>query len=295
MSTSRQVRTRPLLFTLFGDYIFPREGWAWTESLLHILKLLGVSNPAARSTLSRLTRQGWLRAQRRGRHSFYALTLKARHLLEEGTHRIFEPRPKQWDGQWRVVVYSLPEKKRHLREALRRRLSFLGFGALAPGTWISPHDRQAEIDALVNDLNVRPYVQYFEGRWKGGLSNEELVARCWDLKSLSRQYAIFLKKWRPEFDRLTQRSSSNGDMKADHAFAQRFWIIHEYGAFPSRDPHLPDALLPNGWNGDDAAQLFRDYRGRLTQAADAFIDDTLKSEGGRHHQGPGKSSPRRRI
>lgn len=275
MSNPRQARTRLLVFTLFGDYIFPREGWAWTRSLIQILERLGVSSQAARSTLSRLSRQGWIKAERRGRHSVYALTAQGRHLLEEGTHRIFEPRTKKWDGKWRVVVYSLPEKKRNLREALRRRLSFLGFGPLAPGTWLSPHDRQADLEKLLDDLKARPYVQYFEAQWRSQHTPQELVARCWDLHSLNRKYAAFLQKWSPKLTNGKRRSNGRNSLSPSDSFTRRFWIIHEYSAFLMRDPNLPAELLPRHWWGSEAARVFREYRRLLTEAANAYIEETL--------------------
>lgn len=282
-------RTRYLIFTLFGDYLFPREGWAWTGSLIRLLELLGVSNQAVRSTLSRMCRQGWLKAQRHGRHSLHALTPKARHLLEEGTHRIFEPRTRHWDGNWCVVVYSLPEKKRDLREALRRRLSYLGFGSLAPGTWVSPHDRHAELESLLDDLKARPYVQCFVGRWVGHLSNAELVARCWNLEHLNRQYRAFLRRWRPKLERMAKQFASRDGVAAHRSFVERFWIIHEYSAFPNRDPNLPVELLPAGWLGDEAARVFQHYREMLTESANAFIDATLKEHRGRGDERSSKS------
>ncbi|MFI5174805.1 MAG: PaaX family transcriptional regulator C-terminal domain-containing protein [Terriglobia bacterium] len=280
MINSQQGRTRLLIFTLYGDYLLPRKGWAPTGSLILLLGLLGVRSQAARSTLSRMSREGWLTAKRRGRHSRYALTLKARHLLEEGTRRIFEPRPRRWDGRWRVVVYSLPETKRDLREALRRRLSYLGFGALTPGTWVSPHDRQVEVQSLLNDLKAQRYVQYFEGHWRGHISNKELVTRCWNLKELNRQYAVFLRKWVPELNKHGKATASSNGLNPSESFVHRFWIIHEYSAFPSRDPNLPAELLPKGWRGNEASHVFREYRRRLAKRANAFVDETLRTANG---------------
>jgi phenylacetic acid degradation operon negative regulatory protein len=280
MSRRPQVRTQFLIFTLFGDYVYPREGWAWTGSLITLLKLLGVSNQAARSTLSRMSKQGWLKVQRKGRNSLYALTLKGQHLLEEGAQRIFEPRRQGWDGKWRVVVYSLPEKKRDLREALRRRLSWLGFGPLSPGTWVSPHDRQVELEALLDDLNVRHYVQCFVGQWLNHLSNDDLVQRCWNLTDLNRRYAAFLRKWEPELQNCEVQQSGGNPLTPSECFVRRFWIVHEYSAFPRSDPNLPAELLPEGWLGDEAARVFRDYRELLNERANAFIEQTLQNENG---------------
>jgi len=265
------------MFTLFGDYILPREGWAWTSSLIELLGLLGVSSQAARSTLSRMSKQGWLKAQRSGRNSLYALTPKGRHLLEEGAQRIFEPRRQDWDGLWRVVVYSLPEKKRDLREAIRRRLSWLGFGSLAPGMWVSAHDRHGELEALLDDLHARRYVYCFVGQWLSGISNKDLVARCWNLADLNRRYAAFLRKWGPELQNCEARLSTGNALAPDECFVSRFWIIHEYSVFPRSDPNLPAELLPAGWLGDKAAHVFREYHRLLSGRASEFIEQTLRN------------------
>lgn len=277
MSRRPHVRTQFLIFTLFGDYIYPREGWASTKSLITLLGLLGVSSQAARSTLSRMSKQGWLKARRKGRSSLYTLTTKGQHLLQEGAQRIFEPRRQDWDRQWRVVVYSLPEKKRDLREALRRRLSWLGFGPLGPGTWVSPHDRQLELETLQDDLRVRRYVQCFVGQWLSNLSNDDLVERCWNLTDLNRRYAAFLRKWEPELQSCEMRQSGSNALAPSECFVRRFWIVHEYSAFPRSDPNLPAELLPEGWLGDEAARVFREYRQLLNERANALIEQTLQN------------------
>jgi len=125
MSKRPQLQTQFIIFVLFGDVIIQRGGQVWTASLLQMLEVLGVSERAARSTLSRMTRKGWLKPERDGRHSMYALTAKGRRILDEGGQRIFEPRKAEWDGHWHMVVYSLPENKRKLRNDLRKRLAWL--------------------------------------------------------------------------------------------------------------------------------------------------------------------------
>ncbi len=277
MLPSRQIKARLLLFTLFGDYIYPREGWAWTSSLIKLLALLGLTPEAARLNLSRLAQQGWLQSERRGRHSLYRLTRAGRHLLQEGTQRIFEPRTRSWDKRWRVVVYSLPESKRDLRETLRRRLGWLGFGALGPGTWISPHDRRTELRSLLADLRAHRFARCFEGRSLDGNSHRELVSRCWNLGKLNKEYARFLARWEPRLRSLKKARRQKISMKGSECFVQRFWIIHEYREFVSRDPNLPRQLLPSHWQGGRAAEVFRSYRRLLTEPASRFIDKTLQT------------------
>src|SRR3970040_395771 len=106
MSSRQALRTQFIIFVLFGDVILPRGGLIWTSSLLRFLRLLGVSERAARSTLSRMKRKGWLKAERRGRHSQYRLTPKGELLLSEGGRRIFERHDWNLDGRWGVVQSS---------------------------------------------------------------------------------------------------------------------------------------------------------------------------------------------
>lgn len=271
------IQTQSLVFTLYGDYLYPREGWAWTASLIRMLELLGVSSQAARSALSRMSRRGWLKASKRGRLSLYALTARGRRLMEEGTRRIYSDPVDEWDGRWRVVVYSLPEDKRHLREALRKRLEWLGFGPLGPGTWISPHDRQSELEEMFDDLGVSRFVDCFAGNWLG-TSHQELVSRCWDLKDLNRRYAGFLKEWQPKFERHLRSESDGESVDLADCFVNRFWIIHDYRFFPEIDPGLPSELLPADWLGDEARRLFLQYHDTLTGPAGRFIDQALGDE-----------------
>src|SRR3989337_3627973 len=104
--------TRRVIFNILGDYVNPAGGTVWTGALLEVLKVLGVGERAARSTLSRMKRNGWLEAHRKGRRSLYQVTPRTRELLEEGTQRLFGPRPEAWDGTWSVITYSLPGERR---------------------------------------------------------------------------------------------------------------------------------------------------------------------------------------
>ena len=66
------ARSQDLVFTLYGGYIRHRGGEAWTGSLIKLLGPLGVSEQAVRSTLSRMSRKGWLEGRRVGNKSYYS-------------------------------------------------------------------------------------------------------------------------------------------------------------------------------------------------------------------------------
>ena len=145
---------------------------------------------------------------------------------------------------------------------------------------MSPNDRQVEIEALLDDLKARRYVQYFVGHWLNSISQEDIVLRCWDVKNLHRQYQAFLARWKPELEACRQHCSTRSELPPSECFVRRFWLIHEYSGFPRRDPILPDELLPEGWPGVEAEQVFSEYRTLLTQRANAFIEETLQNGNG---------------
>ncbi|HEY5729054.1 MAG TPA: PaaX family transcriptional regulator C-terminal domain-containing protein [Anaerolineales bacterium] len=270
------VRTQFLIFTLFGEFILPRGGSIWTGNLLSLLDQLGVGERAARLTLSRMSRKGWLATRKEGRRSQYSLTPRGWSLLVQGGKRIFELPFKEWDGMWQIVVFSLPEKKRSLRHTFRTRLPWYGFGQLAPNMWISPHNRKTEILALCNELVMQDHVEIFSGIHMGPSEDQELVRRCWNLSHLATQYKRFIAKFEKEY--LTCKNNGSQAPKADDCFVRRFWLMHHFQNFPRVDPNLPAALLPPDWVGSRARQLFNDYHGILEKPANEFVDKIVSTE-----------------
>src|ERR1700687_2962035 len=127
------LRPRSMLFTLYGDYAYPRRVDLWLGSLVALGARFGISEVAVRSAVARLARDGWLASRREGNRSFYALTERGRALIEEGTQRIYQPRKSGWHGSWCVLTYTIPEARRAHRDRLRKQLAGLGFGSLGGG------------------------------------------------------------------------------------------------------------------------------------------------------------------
>ena len=95
------------VFNLFADYFeLYGDGTAMTQDILHLLGLLGLSEQAARSTLLRMKRKGWLDAERVGRQTRYKLSPSGHTITQQGDKRIFEPAAGDWNGTWQLVIYS---------------------------------------------------------------------------------------------------------------------------------------------------------------------------------------------
>ncbi|MEO6912589.1 MAG: phenylacetic acid degradation operon negative regulatory protein PaaX, partial [Candidatus Baltobacteraceae bacterium] len=192
----RQV-TRPnsFIFTLFGDFVGGRNA-LWVGSLIRLMAQFGLSEQAVRQAVSRMSRQGWLAAERTGNRSYYSLTERGERRVAKISPRIYEP-VVEWDGRWRMLAYRLPETGRERRDRLRKDLTLIGFAPLTPSIWISPSDviEAARESAQANRL--LDHIDLFAGEYRGPLSDRELLERCWDLPSIGRSYAEFIARYEP--------------------------------------------------------------------------------------------------
>lgn len=268
-------RPQDLVFTLFGEYLLHRNSPAWVGGLIALLRPLGLSEGAVRTVLSRMARKGWLQSERVGRHSFYSLTARGRRLLEEGEARILHPSwDGPWDGTWLLLWYSIPEGVRHLRDRMRDRIAWLGFGSLGNGLWISPHHVEGAVRDTARQLGIEEHMECFRGTRLGSGPVADLVSKCWDLPSVNRHYVTFIDRWAP---RLTACRSDlqSGRMPASRCYTMRFELIHEFRRFPLEDPFLPRPLLPEEWAGERASELFHALHDLLVGPADDWVDSVF--------------------
>ena len=68
-------------------------------------------------------------------------------------------RPKKWDGNWRVVIFDIPERIKKVREALRMHLRNLRFYELQKSVFICPFPCAEEIKQIIDFYNVSEYVR----------------------------------------------------------------------------------------------------------------------------------------
>ena len=281
------IRPQSMMFTLYGDYIVHRGGEVWVGTLIQIAAEFGLSEQAMRSSLSRMSRNGWLRVRRIGNRSYYSLTPRSKRLIDEGTRRIFVRRTGAWDGRWRVLAYSIPERRREVRDALRKQLTWMGFGALSNGTWISPHGLETEVEALVEGLGIRNLVEVFVATHLGYADDRALARRCWNLEAVNARYAHFVAQYEPRYAAHQARLAQGDGVPDSECFVERFLLIHEYRRFFFLDPELPAELLPGGWLGGRAAELFHAYHELLADRANAYLDSVFEApRSGRRRAAP---------
>ena len=193
---------------------------------------------------------------------------KAWQLLDEGRSRIFERAPGSWDGQWRMVIYAVSEQDRAERERLRRTLSWLGFGPLATATWISPHERLDQVERALPDTSAR--LDLLTCRSRDRATDLDMVERCWDLKALGCDYQDLVTRLET-----MPPPSELAALPGREALRLRIELVSDYRHFPFRDPDLPAELLPEGWPGHRAHELFLAAHEALAEPADAFVSAVL--------------------
>ena len=260
------MKARSLVFDLFGDHLRYRGGEARLRSLVSLMDCFDVPEPTVRVVVTRLRKEGWLSSRREGRETLYALTDAAWALLDEGRERIFHRVQGPWDGQWHMVIYSVPEAERGLREQLRKKLAWFGFGPLSAAVWLSPHDRTGLVrEAFAGEPAVQ--LDVFRSRSAGTEADRGIAARAWDLEELDRAYAQLLQTYQPRL-----AAYRAGELQGADALVERMNLIHDYRRFPFRDPDLPPELLPAGWNGRRAHEVFLEAHGLLRGPAEACVD-----------------------
>jgi len=254
--------------TVYGLYARADGGWLSVASLIELLGVLSVDEPAVRSSISRLKRRGILLARRHGGAAGYELSDEALAILREGDDRIFRrERATPADG-WMLAVFSVPEAERHKRHILRSQLTRLGFGTAAPGVWIAPahlHDATAD---MLRRLELDSYADLFRGDHLAFGDLATKVRGWWDLDELERHYQEFLDAHAP-----VQRR--RGTPAARTAFADYVRVLTDWRRLPYLDPGLPAELLPEDWIGIRAADLFFDLRARLEESARAYVTNAI--------------------
>ena len=144
----------------------------------------------------------------------------------------------EWDGNWRVMAFDLPQSARSPRRELDMWLRKRRFGRLQGSVWISsrfPDSWKRQIEAI----KVKPKdISFLEGVSFGRSTNRDFVNEAWDFSEINRRYKdsiAFLKK------------------KSSAKLPE--WIAEETAIWKRAfelDPFLPNVLLPKNYLGKEA-------------------------------------------
>jgi len=264
------MKPRGLILDVFGDYLRFVGSEVRAGDLVTLLGVLGVEPPTVRMTLSRLKAEGWFTTVRAGRETLYRLSDEILEVLDEGRERIFAPYQDAWDGWWTQVVFQMPDSDRAIREQLKKKLAWLGFGPLSPSTWITPRAIRQEGLALTPEFPSAA-IDVLRSRTEDLDADRDLARRCWDLTALNTDYDKFIA----DHEDLAARSSL---LSGPAALAARTEIVWTYRHFPFRDPSLPRELRPSDWRGAEAHEMFLQIHDALAPAATEYVSSVIRDE-----------------
>ncbi|MFE7636379.1 transcriptional regulator [Kitasatospora sp. NPDC057518] len=162
MSADNAAPYRPAPRTVV-EACFDPQGTAPLDYVYDVAAAAGLSDQPVRLAVRRLEAAGVLRQEGRGRKGRLVLT-DAGRLRSDLDVRFVALAYAQdagrapWDGLWRLYTFSVPERHRAERDALRTALTRLGAAPLAPGAYVSPHDLLDELAAEASAATVDAYL-----------------------------------------------------------------------------------------------------------------------------------------
>ncbi|MDP3135123.1 MAG: PaaX family transcriptional regulator C-terminal domain-containing protein [Burkholderiaceae bacterium] len=235
---------RRVLMVVLWEFVVSGSHHVWNSVLVEVLMAAGQTEQAARQAIQRAAAAGWLEKRPEGRRVCWTLTPAVLTFLAEGWQHVYPVNRTTWDGRWLILMVSLSESHRAVRDKLYKSLKWAGFGNPSPGLWISPYaDTRDEIKRLVRSLGLSDVTFSFIGQALDiGVNDQRLVQMCWDLDGISKHYQDLLAR----YTALNPRSR-------DEIFLAHIHLLIEWGKLPLIDPRLPSALLPPDWAGQHAA------------------------------------------
>ncbi len=280
----RRVQAGSLIITVFGDAVLPRGGRIWLGSLIQLLEPLALNERLIRTSVFRLVKEEWLRAESVGRRAEYALTSSGKRRFEEAAQHIYASNAPLWDRRWRLIL-AVRGMDPKVREQFRRALFWQGFGVLGDDCFVHPSaDLSSVFDALIADglssvLGGLLPLFAADSRLAQSANDADLVRRAWDLGILANAYREFVACYQPILDEM--QLDSLFEVSEQDAFLLRILLIHDYRRLLLRDPELPEVLLPPNWPGQKARLLCKELYKRLEPVSARHLDQWLCLADGR--------------
>ena len=260
----RGPSARAYLLLLLGDYTLDHAEAAWTQTVVDALGLVGFEEKAARKALTRSANAGLLTPQRIGRRTRWHLTPKGHDALTAAKHRLFATGPEHdWNGDWLILLATVPENHRNLRHRLRTLLGWAGFGSLGSGVWLSPHPSHAtEARQVLASLGEPVQGTLLHARLDNPDERQRLVNQAWNVTELDQQYRAFI-------DRFTAVRPTS----PERALVELAHLLYQWRRLLLADPGLPPSLLPPQWSGEQARRLLLQRHPRWQRMARTWWQD----------------------
>lgn len=258
------MRPRSIVFDLYGEYFRYAGGSARLGWLTELLGVFDVEPATVRVVMTRLRKEGWFDSEKSGREVSYRLNEKSWHLLDGGRRRIFDRKFDDWDRMWTQALVDSEGLDRNARKQVETALTWCGFGQYPGASWFCPHDRRKELGEML-PAGAERYVHPLQSATSSVMEDRLIAERCWDLSELGADYEAFIGRYQPRLAHFRRGLDGSG------ALVERTRMIQDYRRYPFRDPDLPEVLLPTGWRGRAAHDVFVEAHRLLGEPAERFV------------------------
>ena len=170
----------------------------------------------------------------------------------EGGREVEAAWSRNWDGQWRVLMFDLPRQSGSSRVKFWRWLQANHFGKLQGSVWISPDPFPAIEEELADSGFDPEMVVLFAGDVVGRQRPEEIVTSSWDFDAINRayrEYNDFAERVLRQCARKIPPVAGFKDILREDR--KRWW------AAVRPDPLLPMVLLPKTYEGPGSWKIRR--------------------------------------
>lgn len=270
------LRAKSLLMTLFGDAIAPHGGSIWLGSLIELMAPFGISDRLVRTSVFRLTEEGWLESSRNGRRSAYSITDDALKRFGKAYRRVYAPLEPVWDGYWVLLFATHADIAPSKRTLFRKQLAWEGLAMISPGVYAHPAPDEDAICSLLERFGLQQQLFVAKARDLPGSGGKPLgaaVGESWALDEVRNGYLRFIERFTP-----LARMLDSSDISPEQAFVIRTLLIHAFRRVQLHDPKLPSSLLPDAWPGNDSYALCREIYRKVYDAAQSWLLAALRRE-----------------
>ncbi|WP_454875278.1 PaaX family transcriptional regulator [Paraburkholderia xenovorans] len=265
---------KAIVSTLFGDMIVSHGGSVWLGSLVEAAKLFGIKEAHARTSVLRLSYEGWLHGVRVGKLSYYGMTEES---LRDYVASVYGTPNDSWNGEWFILFTGTSDLPKPVYVKLRQALVWEGVGQLAPHVFVSASPHINRVSKILDEFDLIDRVQILTARPLEGKDPDhirKMVRAAWDIGDIEQKYHRFLERYRP-IKQVLDRSDDGIDPES--SFVIRLLLILEYRLIALRDPHLPSKLLPNAWSGHSAFTLCKSLYQQVLPGSEAYLASTMRT------------------
>ena len=266
-----------LIMTVFGDYIIPYGGEIWLGSLVKLLEPLEVNERLVRTSIFRLTKDGWLKSRKKGRNSYYHACQMG--VIESNEQRIFFQQ-EEWDGNWRFIVGISMESASAERDAFRKRLNKEGFCAISSNVFGHPTYPFKQIEKLLSHYALSDAYVLISGRNAKGQPLEyekarRVIHRCM-INELEQSYNDILTLYRPIYEAREALS----ELTAEQSFCLRAVLINDYRRVLWHDTVRSNMLFDDDWVGRRVRKVVAEIYCRIEEKSNHYFESIAHSSTG---------------